>query len=52
MLSITKEQACRFLLAKNGLLGPKRLRGKDGVLNYVCQAGCVQYDPVDVLMRF
>ena len=48
MISITREHACRFMLAKNGLLGQSRLRGKDGVLDYVLQAGCVQYDPVDV----
>ncbi len=48
MISISKEHARRFLLVKNGLLGKSRFRGKDGVLNYVLQAGCVQYDPVDV----
>lgn len=48
MIGVTKEQACRFLLAKNGLLGSMRFRGKEGVLDYVYQAGCVQYDPVDV----
>ena len=48
MITITREQACRFLLAKNGLLGNSRFRGKEGALAYVHQAGCVQYDPVDV----
>lgn len=48
MISITREHARRFLLTKNGLLGKNGLRGKDGVLRYVLQAGCVQYDPVDV----
>jgi len=48
MISITREHACRFMLMKNGLLGHSRLRGKDGVLEYVLRAGCVQYDPVDV----
>lgn len=48
MISITREHACRFLLTKNSLLGAGRLRGKEGVLSYVRQAGCVQYDPVDV----
>ena len=48
MLRIRKAQACRFLLRKNGLLGANGLRGKDGVLDYVQQAGCVQYDPVDL----
>lgn len=48
MIQISREHACRFLLAKNGLLGPMNLRGGDGVLQYVRQAGCVQFDPVDV----
>lgn len=51
MLRIQKAQACRFLLRKNGLLGASGLRGKDGVLDYVQQAGCVQFDPVDVCGR-
>ena len=48
MVTITKEQARRLMLLKNGLLGVQKLRGKDGVLDYVQQAGCVQFDPVDV----
>lgn len=45
---INKEQARRFLLQKHGLLGPTPFTGKAGVLAYVRQTGCVQYDPVDV----
>ena len=48
---ITREHAKRFLLAKNGLLGAKIFRGEDGVVDYVHQAGCVQFDPVDVCGR-
>lgn len=48
MLGIRKEQARRFLLVKNGLLGSSAFRGKEGVLDYVRQAGCIQFDPVDV----
>ena len=48
MIGIRREQACRFMLAKNGLLGSNGLRGKEGVLAYIRQAGCVQYDPIDV----
>lgn len=51
MLRIRKAQACRFLLRKNGLLGASGLRGREGVLAYVAQAGCVQFDPVDVCGR-
>ena len=46
--TITKEQARRFLLRKQGLLGDYRFRGKEGILEYVRQAGCIQFDPIDV----
>ena len=45
---LTKEQARRFLLLKKGLLGKYKFEGKQGVYDYVKQAGCVQYDPIDV----
>lgn len=51
MITITKQQARRFILAKQGLIGPYRFAGKDGANDYVRQAGCIQYDPVDVCGR-
>ena len=45
---LTMEQARRFLLRKQGLLGDWRFAGKEGALVYVRQAGCIQFDPVDV----
>ena len=48
MQTITKEQARQFILAKQGLIGKHRFEGKNGALEYVRQAGCIQYDPVDV----
>lgn len=45
---MTKAEARRFILYKQGLLGEHRFRGKDGVLDFVRQAGCVQFDPIDV----
>ena len=48
MIGLSKSQARRFLLLKHGLLGPYRFRGKSGALEYVRQAGCIQFDPVDV----
>ena len=47
-MKITREQARRFLLRKQGLLGEYRFAGKRGALDYVRQAGCIQFDPVDV----
>ena len=51
MLTITREQARQFILLKQGLLGEYRFIGKDGAYQYVRQAGCIQYDPVDVCGR-
>ena len=48
ILSITREQAQRFILCKQGLLGAYRFIGKTGAYQYVRQAGCIQFDPVDV----
>lgn len=48
MTEITKQQAKRFILTKQGLIGPYRFTGKKGALDYIRQAGCIQFDPVDV----
>ena len=48
MMRITRDQAKRFLLAKQGLMGRYRFAGKEGVYQYIRQAGCIQFDPVDV----
>ncbi len=48
MTELTKTQARQFILAKQGLLGSYRFFGKDGAYDYIQQAGCIQYDPVDV----
>ncbi len=48
MLTITKQQATQFILAKQGLIGAYRFIGKAGAYDYVRQAGCIQFDPVDV----
>ena len=47
-MKITREQARRFILSRQGLLGKYRFTGKDGAYQYVRQTGCIQYDPVDV----
>ena len=48
MQTITKQHARQFILAKQGLIGAYRFVGKDGAYEYVRQAGCIQFDPVDV----
>lgn len=46
--TLTKNQARRFMLLKHGLIGKYKFIGKNGVLEFVGQAGCIQFDPVDV----
>ena len=46
--SLTNKQARQFMLRWQGLLGAPRFSGRDGLLDYVRQAGCIQFDPVDV----
>ena len=48
MITITKQHARQFVLAKQGLIGAYRFVGKKGAYDYVRQAGCIQFDPVDV----
>lgn len=48
ILHMTNQQARQFMLLKQGLLGEHRFIGKQGALDYVRQAGCIQFDPVDV----
>lgn len=45
---LTNRQARRFILRKQGLIGDYRFIGKKGVLDFVHQTGCIQYDPIDV----
>ena len=47
-LNLTLDEAKRFILYKQGLLGEHRFSGKEGVLDFVRQAGCIQFDPIDV----
>ncbi len=47
-MTITREQTRRFILSRQGLLGRHRFAGKEGAVQYVRQAGCIQYEPVDV----
>ena len=51
MINLTNRQARQFILLKQGLLGGHKFIGKQGALDFIRQAGCVQYDPVDVCGR-
>lgn len=47
MIQLTNRQARQFLLLKQGLLGEHIFIGKQGAFDFVRQAGCIQFDPVD-----
>ena len=51
MITLTNRQVRQFMLLKQGLLGEYKFTGKQGVLDFIRQAGCVQFDPVDVCGR-
>ncbi|QHQ62149.1 winged helix-turn-helix domain-containing protein [Anaerocolumna sedimenticola] len=45
---LTNKQARRFILLKQGLIGGYRFSGKRGILEFIKQAGCIQFDPIDI----
>jgi uncharacterized protein YcaQ len=51
MIKLTNTQARQFLLLNHGLLGEYIFTGKQGALEFVRQAGCIQFDPIDVCGR-
>ncbi|MCL2571557.1 MAG: winged helix DNA-binding domain-containing protein [Defluviitaleaceae bacterium] len=48
MINLTNLQARRFLLLKHGLLGEHKFHGKQGIMAFIRQTGCFQFDPVDL----
>lgn len=46
--TLTNEQARNFILLKHGLIDKHKFIGKQGVCDYIRQAGCIQFDPIDV----
>jgi uncharacterized protein YcaQ len=50
-LSLTRQQACRFVLAHQSLMPPFSLRGKQGIAEFFARVGCIQYDPVNIVGR-
>ncbi len=49
MKTISIQHARRFILLKQGLYGEYIFQKKQGVMDYIMQAGCIQYDPIDVV---
>ncbi|GAU79067.1 winged helix-turn-helix domain-containing protein [Fusibacter sp. 3D3] len=45
---LTIPQARYFLLKKHGLIDAFKFKDKEGVLAFIKQVGCIQFDPIDV----
>ena len=48
-LCLSRADARRFMLAHHRLWPPRQLIGKAGILEYIRHAGCIQYDPVNLV---
>jgi len=48
MITLTNRQARQFILLRQGLLGEYKFAEKQGVLDFIRQAGCIQFDPIDI----
>ena len=48
---ISQKAARRFLLSYHHLLPPRKLKGKQGILEYFSKVGCIQYDPLNIVGR-
>jgi len=47
-VNLTQKQARQFILLKQGLMGKYKFIEEEGVCEYIKQAGCIQFDPIDV----
>lgn len=47
-VEFTNKQARHFILLKQGLIGNYKFTGEQGIFDYIKQAGCIQFDPIDV----
>lgn len=45
---LTNKQARVFMLLKQGLIGDFKFFSKQGVIDFIRQAGCIHFDPIDI----
>ena len=48
-ITLTKQEARRFLLAHQHLWPPYALEGKSGIVQYIRHVGCIQFDPLNIV---
>jgi uncharacterized protein YcaQ len=51
ILTLSKTDARRFLLAHQRLWPPRRLEGTVGITDFIRHVGCIQFDPINVVGR-
>jgi uncharacterized protein len=51
MITITKEEARKFLLRHQGLYNPRQLKTDKDIESFVQKVGCIQYDPLSKIAR-
>jgi uncharacterized protein YcaQ len=51
MVSLSKLEARRFILAHHHLWPPRKLTGKQAILEFIQHLGCVQFDTINVVGR-
>ena len=49
IITLTKAQSRRFILAHQGLLPPRNSEGKSGILDFIRRVGCIQFDPLNIV---
>ena len=47
-VNLSIKQARQFILLKQGLMGEYKFIEEKGICEYIKQAGCIQFDPIDV----
>lgn len=50
-MRISLDQARHFLMARHGLGDDIRWHGRSGILEWIRDAGCIQFDPIDICGR-
>lgn len=50
-IMITKEQARQFIVSYQGLDGVHQYKGKSGIIEFIKNVGCIQYDTLNVVGR-
>ena len=50
-ITLTNQQARRFILAHQNLRPPHSLAGKSGVMEHIRRVGCIQFDPLNIAGR-